>query len=580
MKKYTLTKALLLLGLILSGISLAQSTTENYVQSKTCLNDDCTKKAEIITYFDGLGRAKQIIGVKTTPTGKDLVTPVTYDGFGRQVKNILPVPADTQNSNIHTGITSESTANSYYGVSNAFSEKEIENSPLDRVLKQANPGEEWKMSSGHTQKFKYEANLGNEVKRFITNTTTNTVNNISNTVSVLSVSSDNSGYYPEGTLYKNTVTDEDGNPVIQFQNGRGQTLLIRRNDGTQNVDTYYVYNEYNGLAFVISPKAVKQIEQNNNVITDTILNELCYQYKYDGQDREVEKKLPGKDWEFTVYDKQDRPVLTQDGVLRTTNNNFGSKGWMFTKYDEFGRVAYTGFFSNTATRQAMQNALNSMASNPYNNEKRTTTPFNLAGVNVYYDKQAFPTGSMTILTINYYDTYPPEASTVPAAILGQSTLSQTLDSNNDASTNGVLTASYVRNIEDEAWTKTYHYYDSMGRTIADYTTNHLGGYTKTETELDFAGIPLKRNTYHMRKREEVEVIIKERFVYDSQNRLLKHYHQVDNNPEELLAENTYNDLSQVINKKVGGTTVSTLFFFISLTMQNITYNRNSESTTR
>ncbi|PVV60692.1 MULTISPECIES: DUF6443 domain-containing protein [unclassified Chryseobacterium] len=566
MKKYLISKGLSLLGVLLAGISFAQSN-ENYVQSITCLNQDCTKKSETITYFDGLGRPKQIINVKATATGKDLVMPVTYDGFGRQAKNILPIPVASQNSSIHTGITDETAANAYYGVSNAFTEKEIENSPLDRVLQEANPGEEWKMSSGKTKKYKYETNIGNEVKAFVTNTSTNTVSGVSNTVSSVSLSSANSGFYPAGTLYKNTVTDEDGNSVIQFENGRGQTVLIRKNDGSQNIDTYYVFNEYNQQAFIITPKAVKQIEDNNNLITDAILNELCYQYRYDGQDREVEKKLPGKDWQFTVYDKQDRPVLAQDGLLRTTTNNFGSKGWLFTKYDESGRVVYTGFFANTATRQAMQSALNNMTANAYNNEKRTTTSFNLQGLDVYYSKQAFPTGSMTLLSVNYYDTYPPEAPAVPQTILGQYTLPQTLDANNDASTNGVLTASYVKNIEDNNWTKTYSYYDSFGRVIATKSTNHLGGYTNTETELDFTGVPLKTNTFHLRKQGETGVTVMERFVYDDQNRLLKHFHQVDSNPEELLAENTYNDLSQIVNKKVGSTSGSA-------PLQSIDYNYN------
>lgn len=565
--KYSVTKVLSVLGLMVAGLSFAQSSNENYVQSKTCLNDDCSKRSETITYFDGLGRPKQIISVKSTPSGKDLVTPVTYDGFGRQVKNILPVPADTQNSSIHTGIADESAANSYYGVSNAFTEKQLENSSLDRLLQQANPGEAWKMSSGKTQKFTYEANLGNEVKKFGTTTTTSTVNNVSTAVSQLFVSSDNSGLYPASTLYKNTVTDEDGNPVTEYKNGNGQTLLIRRNDGAQNVDTYYVYNEYNQLSFVISPKAVKQIELNNNVITDEILNELCYQYKYDGKSRLVEKRIPGKDWELMVYDKQDRIVLTQDGNLRTTTNNFGSKGWLFTKYDEFGRVAYTGFFSNTATRQVMQNALNSMTANPYNMEHRSRIPFTLQNIDVYYTKQAFPTGSMTLLTVSYYDTYPPEAPSVPTTVLGQYTMPQALGSSDDASTSGMVTASYVKNVEDNNWTKTYHYYDSMGRAVATKTMNHLGGYTNTESELDFAGLPQRTNTYHLRKQGEVGVTIQERLVYDPQNRLIKHFHQVDNNPEELLAENTYNDLSQITNKKVGSTSGLS-------PLQSIDYNYN------
>ncbi|MDO3427382.1 RHS repeat-associated core domain-containing protein, partial [Chryseobacterium sp. APV1] len=93
--------------------------------------------------------------------------------------------------------------------------------------------------------------------------------------------------------------------------------------------------------------------------------------------------------------------------------------------------------------------------------------------------------------------------------------------------------------------------DSMGRAIATKSTNHLGGYTNTETELDFAGVPKLSKTYHKRLSTDTEKVITETFEYDSQNRLKKHYHQVDNNPQELLAENTYNDLSQLVNKKVG-----------------------------
>lgn len=555
-----MNKFLFLTFLCLYSYTFGQlSPTENYVYSKSCLDADCIKKSETVTYFDGLGRPKQIVNIKATPTGKDLVTPITYDGFGRQTKSILPTPLSTLNSAIHSGITNENAANSYYGVSNAYAEKEIENSPLDRILQEAQPGEAWKMSSGHTQKITYDANNAGEVIKFVTNTTWNTVNNVGNTVSALSVSTENTpyasgGYYGTGTIYKTTVTDEDGNPVIQFTNGRGQTVLIRKTDGIQNIDTYYIYNEYNQKAYVIPPKAVKQIEQNNNIVTQSILDELCYQYSYDGWNREVETKLPGKGWEYTVYDKQDRPVLAQTAILRTTTNNFNSKGWIFTKYDQFGRDVYTGFFSNTATRQAMQNALNSMSANSGNNEKRSTTPFTLQGIPVYYDKQAFPTGSMTLLTVNYYDDYPPEAPAVPTTVLQQPTILPTPTPNTSATTKSMKTTYYVKNIENDSWTKTYTFYDKKGRPIATNTINYLNGYTNKEYKLDFTGLVQESYTYHKRTPNDSEVKVKERFLYDNQNRLVKQYHQVDNLQEELLAENTYNDLGELTNKKTSNIT--------------------------
>ncbi|WP_454046721.1 DUF6443 domain-containing protein [Chryseobacterium sp. Marseille-Q8038] len=36
-----------------------------------------------------MGRPKQIVNVKASPLGKDVVTPIVYDGFGRQVLDYL-----------------------------------------------------------------------------------------------------------------------------------------------------------------------------------------------------------------------------------------------------------------------------------------------------------------------------------------------------------------------------------------------------------------------------------------------------------------------------------------------------------
>ncbi|RLJ30672.1 RHS repeat-associated protein [Chryseobacterium sp. 7] len=537
-------KKIQLLGLLFTAITAyGQSTTENFVQSKTCLNGDCTKKAESIIYFDGLGRPKQIVSVKSTTIGKDLVTPVTYDGFGRQVKDILPVPANTLNSAIHTGIVNENTANSYYGAANAYTEKEIENSPLDRVLQVAHPGEPWKKAGGHTQKFTYEVNQGNEVKKFITSTTTGTVGADNKTVSSVSLTP-GSLFYNAGTLYKNTVTDEDGIPVTEFQNGRGETVLVRRTDGSQNIDTYYVYNEYGQKAFVIPALAVKTIEQNNNVVTTDIVNTYCYQYRYDGQGRQVEKRLPGRDdWESVAYDAADRPVLTQDVNLKNKGQ------WLMTKYDAFGRIAYTGLMSG-GDRASMQNQIGTQVIS----ESPTANGFAKDGVVLYYTNNFLP-GFTTLLTVNYYDSYPRDTKEFPPAkILNQYVINEDKALNGGISTQGLPTASYVKNIEDDNWSKTYFYYNTKGGKVAEKSWNHLGGYTKKEFKLDFSGAVDESYTYHKKEDADEEVLIKESFVYDDQKRLLKHYHQVNSQPEELLVENTYNDLGQLINKKTANTT--------------------------
>ncbi|SHM01939.1 RHS repeat-associated core domain-containing protein [Chryseobacterium polytrichastri] len=526
----------------------AQTNSENYIQSTTCLDSTCVKKIETVQYFDFLGRPKQVISVKSSPTGKDIVTPIVYDELGRQTREYLPVPqSSTANGNIYPQVSGVSPypvsdATNFYAGEKTYTEKILENSPLERVLQQKQVGNTW---TDKPITFGYDLNSqADHVKKYEISTLWNS------TEKYYSGSIGNISEYPTAQLVKNSVTDEDGNTTIEFKDGSGQTVLIRKViNASQYADTYYVYNDYKQLAFVIPP-----LTSVLGTIPEGTLDNLCYQYRYDSKNRLVEKKIPGKSWEFMVYDKQNRLILSQDANLRSTTNNFNQKGWTFTKYDQFGRIVYSGFFANTATRIAMQTALNNMVANAGNNEKREdTTPIVQNGENIYYTKNAFPTGSITILSVNYYDTYPtlPAEVIVPSIISGQKVLKQPGQSTTGKNTRTLPVASYVRNIEDNNWTKGFSYYDEKGRVIGSYSINHLGGHTKTESELDFAGIPQKVNTYHVRKPNEEGIIIKERFVYDNQNRLFQHYHQVDSKPEQLLTQNEYNELSQLKNKKVG-----------------------------
>ncbi len=519
--------------LLLSNLTYAQLTTlpntENYVQSKTYLDYNGTsviKSSETVQYFDGLGRPKQIVNVKASPLGRDVVTPIKYDAFGRQVQDYLPVP---QGGTLNGAITPDPLSNvssTPYGTEKIYSEKILENSPLDRILSQKQVGNAWGNKPVH---FGYDANADGEVKKY---TATFSYTNFESKLIL-------SGSYGIGQLYKNTVTDEDGNSTIEFKNGQGQVVLVRKViSATENADTYYVYNDYNQLSYVIPPKASVQADPN------TVLNNLCYQYKYDGRNRLVEKKLPGKGWEYMVYNKADQLILTQDTVLKDKGQ------WLFTKYDQFGRTVYTGITNNPASRASMQNSINANA-NLY--ETRTATAgWTLNGMPVYYTKLSTPTGVTQVLSVNYYDNYPVYSfnPAFPSTIQGEPVLSGTPTADG-RSTKGLPVMSFVKNIEDDNWTKNYTYYDQKGRVIGTHSINHLGGYTRAESELDFTGTPKKTITNHKRLASEPGVTITERFEYDNQNRLLVHKHQVDDNPEQILTENSYNELAQLTNKKVG-----------------------------
>ncbi|QQV04487.1 RHS repeat-associated core domain-containing protein [Chryseobacterium sp. FDAARGOS 1104] len=504
---------------------------ENKIEINTYLteNELSGNYLSTVQYFDGLGRPKQVVNVKASPLGKDVVTHIEYDAFGRQVKDYLPVPqSNTLNGAIVPNPLANATQPGIYGSEKIYSEKILENSPLDRLLQQKQVGNAW---NNKPVGFEYDANVAGEVIKY---TTTTTWENGA-TKSTINYS----GSYGAAQLYKNTVTDEDGNKTIEFKNGQGQTVLVRKMlNATEKADTYYVYNEYDQLAWVIPP-LLSQMQTWGIAEQDA----LAYEYRYDGRNRLVEKKLPGKGLEYMVYDKADRLVATQDANLRS------SARWLVTKYDKFGRVIYTGIMPLPGqTRGGLQTITNAHVIT----ENTSTQGFMMSGMQVYYTNSLYSQID-TVLSVNYYDTYPSYSfnPAFPTTIQGQAVLTDNSTSNS-ISTKSMPVMSFVKNIEDDNWTKNYTWYDQKGRVIGTHSINHLGGYTKTESELDFAGVTKQAVTRHKRLNSDTEKVITENFTYDHQNRLLTHTHQVDNNPVEYLAQNDYNELSQLKTKKVGG----------------------------
>ncbi|MEC3875816.1 RHS repeat domain-containing protein [Chryseobacterium salviniae] len=524
------------------------TTTENYIQTRTYLEpvtvtSPAAKQSQTVQYFDGLGRSKQVVNVKATPLQQDLVTAVRYDGFGRQEDFWLAAPMSTLNGGIQTAV--DATAQTYYNDVRPFTHQNLEKSPLNRPLSNTQTGTVWE---SHPVQFKYESSETNDhVKKLVATTTWADDATNSKTKYI-------SDFGP-GQLYKNTTIDEDGNTTIEFKNGQGQIVLSRKViSSIENADTYYVYNEYDELVLVVSPRAIFEFFNEfgagmDDEIPDNILNNLCYQYKYDRRNRVVEKKMPGKGWESILYDKQNRVVATQDQELKNKGQ------WLYTKYDQFGRIAITGIGTggNRATEQVVADTYGS------NNVNRLNAPsFARQGMDVYYGNQdnTYPNSTrwVTLLSLNYYDTYPGYGfnPSFPSDILGEAILTGVPD-NNGLSTKGLPVMSTIKNIEDDNWTKNYSYYDRKSRLIRTYSINHLGGRTKIDSKLDFVGITLQTITTHKGLDTDTDKVIIENFTYDSQNRLLSHRHKVDNNSEEYLTQNEYNELSQLKNKKVGGT---------------------------
>ncbi len=489
-----------------------------------------------ITYFDGLGRPVQQIANQQSAAGKDIVTPIEYDVYGRQTKDYLPFAGSSRNmaydSNAIGGNLNYYT--STYSTSNGFSEKLLEKSPLNRVLEQAAPGNDWRLNNPdkHTIRLSYQTNTADEVKRFDVSLTADYVPSITANAT-----------YAASELYKTVTTDENNNTTEEFKDKEGHVVLKRNYDNSVAHDTYYVYDVYGNLTYVLPPKA-------EGDTSPTVLDELCYQYQYDYRNRLVAKKLPGKQWEFMVYDKLDRVVAT--GPAFSPFSDVTGAGWLITKYDVFNRVVYTGWLNSPATssaRSTMQQAQTNATT--INESKQASGTIDTIAVN--YSNNVAPT-SFKLLTVNYYDDY---------AIPNVSGLATSVDNQTvTTATKGLATGSWTRVPTTTAETKaetTSILYDYKYRPIRKYTANYLGGYTSTDSKLDaFSGQLQYTVQKHKRTSGDSELTVKEVFTYSPQKRLLTHTHQINGGTEQLLADNTYDELGKLTSKKVGNTSAAPL----------------------
>ncbi len=134
---------------------------------------------------------------------------------------------------------------------NPYSKKRMEASPLSRVLEQAAPGKDWSMGAGHTILFDYQTNTSDEVLQFDVDFSG---------ADPLFVVADT--YYPTGKLYKTITKDENWNSshgkdrtTEEFKDKLSRIILKRTYNNQQTHDTYYVYDDFGNLTYVLPPLA-------------------------------------------------------------------------------------------------------------------------------------------------------------------------------------------------------------------------------------------------------------------------------------------------------------------------------------
>ena len=456
-----------------------------------------------------------------------------------------------------------------------YATTDFEASPLNRPQRQGAPGAAFQPGTGHGVKYKYLVNDAGtySARKWTLNT------------SGIPVSTEP---YDAGELTVNEVTDEDGKVAEVYTDKLGQVVLRRTRNGAELLDTYYIYDDDNNLRFVLPPEA-----SANFTPDEAFLNRWTYRYTYDNRQRLSEKKAPGADWQYMLYDKRDRLVMSQDGRQRQQGE------WLFTHYDALNRPILAGICYNTNTYPQMQDALNlHLATDPENNatpvgedevgfhrhgdptlelnqyegERKITATQSITlqqGFAVDYlshgtvdikapdagptppDNGAFPAlADCEVLQLYHYDSYDFDHNGTVDYIYDATGIAAGAVVDLYEEVWGKPTGSTVKVLETNQWLSSALFYDDKGRVIQTQAENHVGGRDRITTEYSFHGLMLRQ--WHQQTSDEArgeqDLTVLTRHQYDHSDRLTHVYQAVGSATEQLLARYEYNPLGQLVDK--------------------------------
>jgi len=456
-------------------------------------------KQQTTIYFDGLGRREQTLIMGASPANKDLVSPAEYDALGRELNKHLAYQAGTGDGKFKSNAISEQQTfmtTKYPGENHFYAETQIEESPLNRPIKALAPGLNW---GGNN----VGIGTGYEVNKTIDAVRIWKIDNFLSTALPISSPTD---LYPENTLYKTITTDERGKKIVEYRDKDGVIILRKqqKEDAFPLLEenhkgwlcTYYVYDDYGRLRYMISPKAVKQMDDAGSwVLTQQMADGLCYKYVYDGRGRLIEKKLPDADATYMVYDLRDRLVFSQDGNQRAgRTNSFAYREWTFLIYDGQNRQIVSGVLIDDGyyTRQYLQGVMNNPAY--YSAEKSITVQTDISEQLQAFNPVPIFVGNGLAIdfyqvkfnAVNYYDQ---NQGSYSGAVLPYSAGFENIDPEMPSNrVTGLLTGVKVRILDGgNNFRKSVTYHDEKGRVIQTTTKNALNFDVTLTNQYDFTG---------------------------------------------------------------------------------------------
>ena len=296
---------------MVSFLLKAQESTQNYLSEKRYLDANATSSVHTVNYHDGLGRP--YLSVKedlqgNTGTLQKQHTWQRYDEQGRVSRTYLPYAV----TNSYHSLVNVNALYSLYNDSKAYVDYSYENRSDGRIISVKGPGSAW---DNHAQTTSY-----------LTNSSASSSPLYCKRYTLNSDYSLSSGNYTAGSLSVVQHTDEDGNTAYTFTDRQGRTMLERVMNGTDSLDTYYIYDDFGNLCYVLQPM-YQSIDD---------LSKYAYRYRYDEHNRCIEKKLPGAEPIKYVYDKVGHLTFSQDG------KQLSERKCTFYLYDRHNRLAVQG----------------------------------------------------------------------------------------------------------------------------------------------------------------------------------------------------------------------------------------------
>lgn len=524
--------------------SYPETVSSNVVANSRTLSE--VKQAT--QYFDGLGRPLQMVARRMGLGLKDIVTPVVYDEFGRETFQYLTYAANQSDGEFKTDPFQDQKLfmqsyeptkdESYY-----YSETDYEPSPVNRVIKIYAPGNSW-VGSGIGIETQYEVNSKSE------NIQIWAIDYITGHLPATSVNS----VYDDGQLIKLITIDERGKKVIEYKDKLDHVILkkVQVIDNPSQTSpagwlcTYYVYDDFQNLRFVIPPKAVDYLYTQSWNFEGTSWNnsdvakQLCFSYEYDDQQQMIIKRMPGAGETYLVYDARNRLVMTQNENQKAAGN------WLVTQYDNsLNRPLKTGLYADANGRIYHQNQATASISYP-----DITSNFTLL-TQTFYDNYEWITTngvslSKVLVTTNRSN---PDYFYTPSNIT--SPYPQPVEANYN--NRGMVTGTKTK-VLGVAGTYLWsaQFYDSRDRTIQAQSINYTGGNDLTTTQYNFNEQILRTYTQHNLSNGSTVYKIGIKNEYDAAGRLQNSYQRTANSGAEvLMVNNNYDKLGKLSQANLG-----------------------------